>query len=281
MINNSIRQFRLGSDMLLAGCEYIGQFIYGPLALTVAPRASGRRAVITIPGFTGTDDAVAPLNDVLSGLGYTAESWGLGVNGDVPRRQKFEQQIDQIAKRASRLAETTGNRVSLVGHSLGGMFAREIGRRYPRLIDRVITMGSPAHLVAPDESAGTPGVHGRPLGHRDRDHLFSDRPPPGMPLVAIYSRLDTIAPVMTTQIPAAFRSDPDGAPRENIEVLCSHLGMAVNPLVQIVVADRLAQPLQGWRPFEAPGYFPLPIRLTHSVFYPPVNDQIGNEQTPA
>ncbi len=94
-----------------------------------------------------------------------------------------------------------------------------------------------------------------------------------MPLVAIYSRLDAIAPVMTTQIPADLLSDPDGAPRENIEVLCSHLGMAVNPLVQIVVADRLAHPLHDWRPFDASRYFPLPIRLAHSVFYPPVNDQ--------
>lgn len=282
MIGSGIRQFRLGSDILLAGCEYMGQFIYGPLALTVAPRASGRRAVITIPGFTGTDDAVAPLNDALSGLGYTAESWGLGINSGVPGRHKFEQQITQIAKRASRLAETTGNRVSLVGHSLGGMFAREIGRRHPRLIDRVITMGSPAHVTrSSDDGGGAPGVHGRPLGRRDRDHLFSDQPPPGLPLVAIYSRLDAIAPVMTTQIPAGLLRDPNGAPRENIEVLCSHLGMAVNPLVQIVVADRLARPLHDWGPFDASRYFPLPIRLAHSIFYPPVNDQIGNDQAPA
>ncbi len=277
MINNGIQQFRIGSDILLAGCEYMGQFIYGPLALTVAHRASGPRAVITIPGFTGTDDAVAPLNDALARLGYTAESWGLGVNSGVPGRHKFEQQLNLIAKRASRLADTTGVKVSLVGHSLGGMFAREIGRRFPQLIDRVITMGSPAHVIprAPDETASAeiPAKHGRPLGRRDRDHLFSDQPPPGMPLVAIYSRLDTIAPVRTTQIPGDYLLDPDGAPRENVEILCSHLGMAVNPLVQIVVADRLAQPVDAWTPFEASRYFPLPVRLAHSVFYPPVNDQ--------
>lgn len=273
MINNGIRQFRLGSDILLAGCEYMGQFMFGPLALTVAPRASGRRAVITIPGFTGTDEAVAPLNDALSNLGYIAESWGLGINSGVPGRHKFEQQINDIAKRASRLAESTGARVSLVGHSLGGMFAREIGRRYPQLIDRVLTLGSPAHLMRSDEAPSMAGVRGRPLGRRDRDHLFSDQPPPGMPLVAIYSRLDAIAPVMTTQIPPDLLNDPDGAPRENVEVLCSHLGMAVNPLVQIVIADRLAHPLEDWRPFDASRYFPLPIRLAHSVFYPPVNDQ--------
>ncbi|MEN3974706.1 alpha/beta fold hydrolase [Emcibacter sp. SYSU 3D8] len=276
MISNGIRHFRLGSDMFLAGCEYMGQFIYGPMALTVAPRATGPRAVITIPGYTGTDEAVAPLNDALAGLGYTAESWGLGINTGVPGRHKFEQQINEIAKRASRLAETTGTRVSLVGHSLGGMFAREIGRRFPQLIDRVITMGSPAHMTQQDETGaiGTAsGVHGRPLGRRDRDHLFSDQPPPGMPLVAIYSRLDAIAPVKTTQIPADLLSDPDGSPRENVEVLCSHLGMAVNPLVQIVVADRLARPLGDWQAFEASRYFPLPVKLAHSVFYPPVNDR--------
>ncbi len=274
MIDNGIRQIRLGGDILLAGCEYMGQFIYGPLALTVAPRAASPRAVITIPGFTGTDEAVAPLNDALSGLGYTAESWGLGVNSGVPARSKFEQQVNQIAKRALRLADKTGARVSLVGHSLGGMFAREIGRRYPLLIDRVVTMGSPAHVARADDQPAEPGGHGRPLGRRDRDHLFSDQPPPGLPLIAIYSRLDAIAPVRTTQIPLDFMVDPEGAPRENVEVLCSHLGMAVNPLVQIVIADRLAQPLHDWRPFDAGRYFPLPARLAQSMFYPPVNDQV-------
>jgi pimeloyl-ACP methyl ester carboxylesterase len=253
----------------------MGGFLYGPLALTVASRAPSPRAVITIPGYTGNDETVAPLNDALQALGYTAESWGLGLNSGVPSRQLFEQQTNQIAKRASRLAEKTGARVSLVGHSLGGMFAREIGRRFPLLIDRVITMGSPAHVIRPAEPLpGAEPKPGRPLGRRDRDHIFSDQPPPGMPLVAIYSRLDTIAPVTTTQIPGDYLHDPDGAPRENVEILCSHLGMAVNPLVQIVVADRLAQPIEGWSPFEAARYFPLPLRLAHSVFYPPINDQV-------
>ena len=79
-------------------------------------------------------------------------------NSGVPGRHKFEQQINDIAKRASRLAESTGARVSLVGHSLGGMFAREIGRRHPQLIDRVLTMGSPAHVMRSDEPPSTAGV---------------------------------------------------------------------------------------------------------------------------
>ncbi len=258
--------------MVLAAWEYAAQLLYGPLALAVAQRAPGPRAVITIPGYTGSDEAVAPLNDTLSAVGYTAESWGLGFNRGVPGRRQFEQQTDQIARRAMRLADRTGDRVSLVGHSLGGMFAREIARRFPALVDRVVTLGSPAHV----ERAGADGtgqVDAWPLGRRDRDHLFSDRPPPGMPLVSIYSRLDTIAPIRSARIPVDLLSDPEGAPRENIEILCSHLGMAVNPLVQLVVADRLAQPSGDWTPFDAARYFPLPVRMAHAVFYPPVNDQ--------
>jgi pimeloyl-ACP methyl ester carboxylesterase len=274
MMRNGYRQFRLGSDILLAGCEYVGQFLYGPLALSVARRAAAPKAVITIPGFTGTDETVAPLNDALNNLGYTAESWGLGLNRGIPDRARFEQQTNQIAKRASRLAETTGAPVALVGHSLGGMYAREIGRRFPDLVDRIVTMGSPAHVAPLDPAVtGLPLRRGRPFGRRDRDHIFSDDPPAGIPLVAIYSRLDGIAPVRTTQIPGNYLFDAQGTPRENIEILCSHMGMAVNPLVQIVVADRLAQAVDDWRAFDASGYFPLPVRLAHSVFFPPVNDR--------
>jgi pimeloyl-ACP methyl ester carboxylesterase len=269
-------QFRLGSDILLAGCEYLGQFMYGPLTLAVARRPETPRAVITIPGFTGSDQSVSPLNDALDGLGYITETWGLGLNRGIPTRQHFDQQAGLIAKRAFGLADRTGGRVALVGHSLGGMYAREIARRYPSLIDRVITMGSPAHIapVATAEDAGPkPPRRGRPLGRRDRDHIFSDEPPPGMPLVALFSRLDAIAPVRTTQIPGSYLADPDGLPRENIEVLCSHMGMAVNPLIQLVLADRLAEPVSGWRPFDAASYFPFPLRLAHSVFYPPIESQ--------
>lgn len=269
-------QFRLGGDILLAGYEYLSQFVYGPFALSVARRPAEPRAVITIPGFTGTDQTVAPLNEALDSLGYVTETWGLGINRGIPSRQYFERQAGAIARRAFRLAERTGGAVALVGHSLGGMYAREIARRHPTLIDRVITMGSPAHVppLENDVAAEEPQARrrDRPLGRRDRDHVFSEEPPPGIPLVALYSRLDGIAPVRTTQIPGSFLADPDGTPRENVEVLCSHLGMAVNPLIQIVVADRLAEPLEGWRPFEASRYFPLPLRLAHSVFYPPIDD---------
>jgi pimeloyl-ACP methyl ester carboxylesterase len=247
VLRTGYRQFRLGGDVALAGWEYVAQLVYGPFVLGVAPRATGARAVITLPGFTGDDGTVAPLNDALRALGYTADSWGLGRNRGIADRRRFEEQTGLIARRADELAQRTGAPVALVGHSLGGVFARETARRFPCLIDRVVTLGSPT-----------------------RAGLVGDAPPGGVPLVAVYSPLDDIAPVRATRIADAHLADSSGAPRENVEVLCSHLGMAFNPLVQLVVADRLAEPAEAWRPFDAARYFPPPVRLAHTVFYPPV-----------
>src|SRR5690606_10623614 len=111
-----------------------------------------------------------------------------------------------------------GRRVSLVGWSLGGVYASAIAARAPHRVRCVITLGSP--------------LAGRP------------RIPAGVPTTSLYSRSDSIVPWRASILPA-------GPLRENVEVRGSHLGLGHNPAVLVVVADRLSQPEQAWQPFVA------------------------------
>jgi hypothetical protein len=68
----------------------------------------------------------------------------------------------------------------------------------------------------------------------------------GMPSTAVYSRTDGIAPWKS-----CF---DDAGPRcESVEVVGSHCGLGHHPAVLHVIADRLAQPVDEWKPFEAKG----------------------------
>jgi pimeloyl-ACP methyl ester carboxylesterase len=108
--------------------------------------------------------------------------------------------------------------VSLVGWSLGGVHALELARRRPDAVRSVITLGSP---------------------------LSGRRFPPAIPTTSVYSRSDAIVPWRMSLLPARERS-------ENVEVRGSHLGLGHNPMVAVVVADRLAQRVGSWKPFRVP-----------------------------
>ena len=70
------------------------------------------------------------------------------------------------------------------------------------------------------------------------------------PVTAIYSRSDAIVPWRASRV-------APGPCKENLEVRGSHLGLGVNPSVFLAVADRLAQPEGGWKPFERDGLRPF------------------------
>jgi pimeloyl-ACP methyl ester carboxylesterase len=113
-----------------------------------------------------------------------------------------------------------GQKISLVGWSLGGVYARLLAHRFPDRIRQVITLGSP-------------------FGGSRR----SADPLPGVPSSAIYSRSDAIVPwQIATQTPTDIA--------ENIEVYASHSGLGFSPTVLYAAADRLAQKEGKWQPFK-------------------------------
>lgn len=186
----------------------------GPL-LAAAPRGDGH-PVLVLPGLGGTDLSTRPLRWFLGRAGYRAYGWGLGRNAGLDRRT-----ATALDATLAGLVADHERSVSVIGWSLGGVYAAGLARRASHSIRSVITLGSP-------------------LGGRVRV-------PAGVPITSVYSRTDAIVPWRASTV-----ASRDGA--ENVEVRGSHLGLGHNPAVLIVVADRLSQPEGRWRPFVAPAW---------------------------
>ncbi|MEM1435613.1 MAG: alpha/beta fold hydrolase [Pseudomonadota bacterium] len=207
------------------------------------PRGDGH-TVMTLPGFMASDLSTVWLRRLLRQLNYDIHPWLLGRNtGRIDL-------IDALTRRFLTLSDAAhGEKISLVGQSLGGVLARELAREYPDRVRMVITLGSPFGL---GDTAGTnplvQQVFERVSAHTAeelRDHLLTGDPaePPPVPCAAIYSRTDGVV---------AWTSclERDRPNTENIEVHSSHSGMAVQPAVMHAVSDRLAQSPSDFRRFE-------------------------------
>src|SRR5262245_20833739 len=114
--------------------------------LTSAPRGDGH-GVLVLPGLLANDVSTVVLRRVVRLLGYHAVGWNLGRN-----LGPTDQVIDELPRGLSALAERTGRPVSLIGWSLGGIYARELARQDPALVRQVITLGSPFALTDPRQS---------------------------------------------------------------------------------------------------------------------------------
>jgi pimeloyl-ACP methyl ester carboxylesterase len=138
--------------------------------------------------------------------------------------------------------------VSLIGWSLGGMYARRLARRWPDLVRQVITLGSPFRITADDRSAAS-GLFDRlkPTHVLEVDEILPgmDAGPLDVPASAIYTRTDGV--VRWWQC-----IETVSATAENIEVRGSHSGLGFNPAAIWAISDRLAQPADDWRPFRPP-----------------------------
>ncbi len=116
----------------------------------------------------------APLRAYLRRLGYDAHGWGFGTNlGDTSR------DIDRLAERLLELVEETGSPASLVGWSLGGVIAREVARRHPAAVRRVITYGTPVGGPTYTTVARAYSRGPDPDGHREARRLDETNPDPG------------------------------------------------------------------------------------------------------
>jgi len=103
----------------------------------IAPAGDGH-PVMVLPGFMGDDGYNSALRRFLTGLDYAVHGWGMGRNLG-PR----EGVLDGLRERIHYLSDRYEGPVSLVGHSLGGIFARELAREFPDRVRQVISLGSP------------------------------------------------------------------------------------------------------------------------------------------
>jgi len=211
--------------------------------LRSAPRGDGH-AVLVLPGFTASDRSTELLRGYLRGRGYAPYGWGLGRNqgGGNGMGRRLDERLRELAERH-------GDRVSLVGWSLGGVFARELAKRMPERVRQVLTLGSPfgGRATGHEPDWLHEAVRGEPLSPRARAWLDSTAAPPPVPSTAIYSRSDGVV---------AWRAcrEPETAHTDNLEIVGSHCGLGVHPLALYAIADRLAQPTGDWKPFDRSGW---------------------------
>ena len=213
----------------------------GPLR-RLLPRGDGHHVVV-LPGFGADDRSTRPLRLLLRDLGYHSHGWRLGDNvGPTP---KILSGLYALLERVQSGAQAP---VSLIGWSLGGIYARELARATPDHVRQVITLGSPIQMIDRDASSvqgaydSLKKMHDPSVQRHVRDVFL---PMLETPATSIYSRTDG---VVKWQASLILRTDHS----ENIRVFGSHCGLGFNNSVAYAIADRLAQPAEAWRHFGAP-----------------------------
>lgn len=208
--------------------------------LARAPAGDGH-PVIVFPGLGAADLTTAPMRRFLRDRGYTTYAWGQGLN--LGPREGVLEQCRQLVRQVHRRHD---EKVSLVGWSLGGLYAREMAKELPESARCVVTLGTPfaGHPRATNAWRFYELVSGQPV--HDPVLIEQIRQPPACPTTSIYSKSDGVV--------AWQCSVNEPAPHtENIEVHASHVGMGVNPLALYALADRLAQDPDAWQRFHRPG----------------------------
>ena len=216
-----------------------------PLAagwLASAPRGDGH-GVLVLPGLLASDMSTAILRRYIGLLGYQAHGWQLGRNVGPTDRV-----LAELPQALSALAGRTGGPISIIGWSLGGIYARELARKQPEFARQVITLGSPFRLTHPRQSRAD-------WSYRRRSYLHATRVaiptrdqiarPIEVPSTAVYSRQDGIVSWQTCV-------EPETTVHQNIEVRCGHLGFGTDPATLWLIADRLAAPAGARHSFSPP-----------------------------
>ena len=218
------------------------------------PRGDGH-PVLVLPGFLATSRSTLLLRSFLRHHGYAAHRWKLG------RNRGYRPELERaMAQRVLELNERYGRRVSLLGWSLGGIYARELARDMPDRVRQVITLGSP--FAAEGNGTNVRWLYELVSGHSpipDSSLLRRMRAPPPVPTTAIFSRTDGIASWRATVEHIAHDHV------ENVEVGGAHIGLGFNPRAYYVIADRLALPEGEWRPFSPRGWWRLLFPEMHNI----------------
>lgn len=208
--------------------------------LRAAPKGDGH-PVLVFPGLVTGDFSTLVLRNYITQLGYASYAWEMGLNlGPRPGV------VERCLQRVEELHAGHGEPVSLIGWSLGGIYAREIAKRMPKAVRQVITLGTP--FAGSPKATNAWRLYELVSGQRiDDDARVADlRETPPVPTTSIYSRTDGVVAWRCSVERESERS-------ENIEVHASHFGIGMNPAAMYAVADRLAQPHGEWKRFDREG----------------------------
>ena len=199
------------------------------------PKGDGR-PVLLIPGFLAGDWTMRVLDAWLGRVGYRSHLSGILLNV-----HHSERMLSGLRRRVSEIQKEAGSRVTLIGHSRGGLLAKVYSQRKPDSVEQVIALGAPLadwtdlaalthHAVGVVRSANEL-VYGRRLNPEGR-FTYDLRLAPVVPTTSIYTRADEVV-----NFRSCLRSDIPSLP-----VWGSHNGLVVNPEVYRLLGRLLARP---------------------------------------
>ena len=211
--------------------------------------------VLVLPGFMASDISTAPLRKFIDKIGYNAYGWDLGRN-----TAKVEM-LDILMDKLDSIYEEHQEEVTIIGWSLGGVYARQLAKEKPHMVRQIMTLGSPFRgLTEPNNATWLYNLVSSGKRVVDLDPiLLEDIPKPApVPTTAIYSKQDGVVPwemcieAIETEI------------HQNVQVHGSHLGLGVNATVLNIIANRLLQSKEDWIHFESQS------KMSDLLFYPSI-----------
>lgn len=199
------------------------------------PRGDGR-PVLLVPGFLAGDWTMRVMDGWLNRIGYTGRLSGILLNV-----LHSERMLAGLRRRVAEVAKESGARVTLIGHSRGGLLAKVLSQRRPQNIEQVIALGSPladwtdlaalTHHAVGVVSTANELVYGRRLNPEGR-FTYDLKLPPVVPMTSIYTRTDDVV-----NFRSCIRPDIPSMP-----VWGTHNGLVVNPEVYRLLGRLLARP---------------------------------------
>jgi hypothetical protein len=208
--------------------------------------------VLVIPGFMATDLSTTILRKFLKEKGYTPYAWELG------RNLGYEKYWFDVVDRFLAVHKETEQPISIIGWSLGGVFARHVARLHPDKVRQIITLGSPfAGIKKPNNASWLYRLIANEKVE-DLEHEFLTNLPKPLPIptTSIYSKADGIVSWKTCIEEELSETS------QNIQVRGSHIGLGVNPTVLKLITNRLQFSKDNWEKFTPKS------RLEKMMFYP-------------
>lgn len=211
-------------------------------------RGGPRGPVVLVPGLFAGDGLSSRMREYLKDAGHAVHGADIACNVACS-----EVAVGRLLERVAEVAERSGEPVTLVGHSRGGLLARVVSQRRPDLVAGVVSLGSPHRdqlavhplmwapimAVAALGSVGLPGLLGLgcSIGACCEDFRRDIAAPlaPGVAMVCVYSRRDGVVD---------WRACIDEH-ADNVEVRTTHCGMLFDPQSCAAVADAAARFGQG------------------------------------
>ena len=223
-------------------------------------KSKKEKPVLLMPPYLGNDNTTTFVRKYLKSVGFKTYKWDLGVNMiNSKSLPKLIQKLDEIYDKHQ-------EKVSLVGWSGGGIFAKIIANRYPEKVEQLITIGSPVWGV---RNMKTPVIRtleflrGTKIKERNQKFINELEEIPKVPITCIYTKTDGLIPWKNCMEAETFRDDI-----KNVEVFGSHCGMGANATVLLTVANSLNANIEK---VESKSI----LEKVESVFFPKFWEQKG------